>query len=56
MYHFLKDNVQKSKMEPIFVPSPEEIADVFTKALDERDFNYFLKLLGMLNPDQSLLK
>ena len=32
------------------------VADVFTKALDERDFNHFLKLLGMLNPDQSLLK
>ena len=55
-YQFLKDNVQKSKIELIFVPSPEEIADVFTKALDEKDFNHFLKLFGMLNPDQSLLK
>ncbi|KAL4579733.1 hypothetical protein LXL04_015897 [Taraxacum kok-saghyz] len=44
MYHFLKDNVQK------------KIADVFTKALDEKDFSHFLKLLRMLNPDQSLLK
>ena len=55
-YHFLKDNVQKRKIELIFVPSPEEITDVFTKALYERDLNHFLKLLGMLNPDQSLLK
>ena len=55
-YHFLKENVQKSSIELIFVPSPEEIADVFTKALDERDFNHFLKLLGMLNLDPSLLK
>ena len=55
-YHFLKDNVQKGKIELIFVSSPEEIADVFTKALDEKDFNHFLKLLGMLNPDPSLLK
>ena len=55
-YHFLKDNIQKSKIELIFVPSPEEIADLFTKALDEKNFNHFLKLLGMLNPDPSLLK
>ena len=55
-YHFLKDNVQKSKIELIFVLSPEEIAHLFTKALDEKDFNHFLKLLGMLNPDPSLLK
>ena len=55
-YHFLKDNVQKSNIELIFVPSPEEIADVFTKALDDKDFNHFLKLLGMLNRDPSLLK
>ena len=50
-YHFLKDNVHKSKIELIFVPSPEEIADVFTKAVDEKDFNHFFKLLGILNPD-----
>ena len=31
-YHFLKDNVQKCKIELIFVSSPEEIAGVFTKA------------------------
>ena len=55
-YHFLKDNVLKGRVEFILVPSKEEVADVFTKALDDKDFSHFLKELGMMNPDPSLLK
>jgi len=55
-YHFLKDNVLKNRIEFIFVTSEEEVADVFTKALDDKDFTHFLKELGMMNPDPYLLK
>ena len=55
-YHFLKDNVLKNRIEFIFVTSAEEVADVFTKALDDKDFTHFLKELGMMNPDPYLLK
>ena len=55
-YHFLKDNVLKNRIEFIFVTSTEEVADVFTKALDDKDFTHFLKELGMMNPDPYLLK
>ena len=55
-YHFLKDNVLKGRIEFILVPSNEEVADVLTKALDDKDFTHFLKEFGMMNPDPSLLK
>ena len=40
--HFIKYRVLKGKIELIFVPSDDEIADVFTIALDETKFNVFL--------------
>ena len=55
-YHFLKDNILKSNIEMFFIPSIEEIADVFTKALDEKTFNHFLNMLGMMHPDPQLFK
>ena len=47
-YHFIKDHVLNSNIELIFVPSDDEIADVFTKALDETKFNGFLNKMGMM--------
>jgi hypothetical protein len=55
-YHFLKDNILKENIEMFFIPSIEEIADVFTKALDEKTFNHFLNMLGMMHPDPQLFK
>ena len=55
-YHFIKDHILKGNIELIFVNTHEEIADVFTKALDSTKLNSFLKMLGMMNPDpQSFL-
>ncbi|KAI3788196.1 hypothetical protein L2E82_00927 [Cichorium intybus] len=50
-YHFLKDNIQKGHIELHFINTEDQIADIFTKALDETKFQYFLGRLGMLNPD-----
>ena len=50
-YHFIKDNIQKGYIELHFINTEDQIADVFTKALDETKFLYFLGRLGMLNPD-----
>ena len=50
-YHFIKDHVLNGNIELIFVPSDDEIADVFTKALDETKFNGFLNKIGMMIPD-----
>ena len=42
-YHFIKGNFHKGKVELIFVLSLEEVVDVFTKSIDEKDFTHFLK-------------
>lgn len=50
-YHFIKDHILKGNIELIFVPTHEEIANVFTKALDSTKLNAFLQMLGMMNLD-----
>ena len=50
-YHFIKDHVLNGNIELIFVPSDDEIADLFTKALDNTKFNGFLNKMGMMMPD-----
>ena len=50
-YHFIKDHVLNGNIELIFVPYDDEIADVFTKALDETKFIGFLNKMGMMMPD-----
>ncbi|KAI3523294.1 hypothetical protein L1887_01354 [Cichorium endivia] len=51
-YHFLKDNIRKGHIELHFVPTEEQVADIFTKPLDENKFLHFLGRLGMLNLDR----
>lgn len=42
-YQFIKDNILKGNIELIFVPSHDEIVDVFTKALNSNKLNGLLK-------------
>ena len=42
-YCFIKDHILKGNIELIFVPTHEEIVDVFTKALDTKKLNGFLE-------------
>ncbi|XP_052627226.1 secreted RxLR effector protein 161-like [Lactuca sativa] len=46
-YHFIKDHVLNGNIELIFVPSNDEIANVFTKTLDETKFNGFLNKMEL---------
>lgn len=48
-YHFLKDHVEKGTIEMYFVPTEFQLADLFTKALDEKRLFFFISKLGMLN-------
>ena len=50
-YHFIKDHVLKGNLELIFIPSDNEIVDVFTKAFEETKFNRFLNKMGIMMPD-----
>ncbi|KAI3720023.1 hypothetical protein L6452_20930 [Arctium lappa] len=48
-YHFIKDNVEKGTIELYFVKTDYQLADLFTKPLDEKRFNFLVSRLGMLN-------
>ena len=48
-YHFIREHVMNGTVELHFVPSEEQIADIFTKALDESTFTFLVGKLGMLN-------
>ena len=49
-YHFIRDHVMKGDIELHFIPTDKQLADVFTKPLDEKTFKYLITELGMLNP------
>ncbi|GJS72549.1 retrovirus-related pol polyprotein from transposon TNT 1-94 [Tanacetum coccineum] len=47
-HHFLRDNVQKGNISIEKVPSKDNIADVLTKPLKCKPFNYLHLVLGMI--------
>ncbi|KAJ9544789.1 hypothetical protein OSB04_024496 [Centaurea solstitialis] len=50
-YHFIKDHVEKGTIELYFVNTEFQLADLFTKALDEKRFNFLITKLGyMIQP------
>ncbi|KAJ9547782.1 hypothetical protein OSB04_020325 [Centaurea solstitialis] len=50
-YHFIKDHVMNGDVELHFIPIEYQLADIFTRPLDEKRFNQLISELGMLNPD-----
>ncbi|KAJ9556737.1 hypothetical protein OSB04_011351 [Centaurea solstitialis] len=50
-YHFIRDHVMNGDVELHFIPTEYQLADLFTKLLDEKRFNQLISELGMLNPD-----
>ncbi|KAJ9535789.1 hypothetical protein OSB04_un001058 [Centaurea solstitialis] len=46
-YHFIKDHVEKGTIELYFVNTEFQLADLFTKALDEKRFKFLITKLGM---------
>ncbi|GJR44866.1 retrovirus-related pol polyprotein from transposon TNT 1-94 [Tanacetum coccineum] len=50
-YHFIKDHILKGDIELHFIPTQYQLADIFTKPLDEPTFKILIVELGMLNID-----
>ena len=50
-YHFIRDHVMNGDVELHFVPTEYQLADFFTKPLEETRFNLLIIALGMLNND-----
>ena len=48
-YHFIKDHVEDGNIEIHFVKTTEQLADIFTKPLDEKSFVRILAGLGMID-------
>ncbi|GJT30550.1 hypothetical protein Tco_0910825 [Tanacetum coccineum] len=50
-YHFIRDHIFKGDIELHFIPTEYQLADIFTKPLDEPTFTRLKAKLGMLNID-----
>ncbi|KAJ9544944.1 hypothetical protein OSB04_024651 [Centaurea solstitialis] len=51
-YHFIKDHVEKGTIELYFVNTEYQLADLFTKPLDEKRFNFLISKLGLFDPQE----
>jgi hypothetical protein len=49
-YHFLRDHQQKGDIEIAYINTKEQLADIFTKPLDEQTFNKLRHELNILDP------
>jgi len=46
-HHFIREAVENDQIVVQYVPSSENVADVFTKALPRPKFEYFIERLGL---------
>ena len=49
--HFVRDAVSTGLIDPSYVPTHTQLADVFTKALGKSQFDDLLSKLGIFSPD-----
>ena len=48
-HHFIRDIAEKGRISLHYIPTTEQLADIFTKPLDEHTNTYLITELGMLN-------
>ena len=48
-YHFIRDYVNNNNVILEFIDTKHQLADIFTKALNEDQFDFIRRELGMLN-------
>ena len=53
-YHFLREQVLEKKVELEYVPSKEQVVDIFTKPLPREAFEYLRKKLGVVSAAQKI--
>jgi hypothetical protein len=46
-YHFVRESVENKKISVSYIPTNDNVADVFTKALSKPKFQRFVELLGL---------
>ncbi|KAH9705236.1 retrovirus-related pol polyprotein from transposon RE1 [Citrus sinensis] len=45
--HFVRDEIQRSNIRPAYVSTHIQLADIFTKALGSKEFQFLLRKLGI---------
>ncbi|KAH9689130.1 retrovirus-related pol polyprotein from transposon RE1 [Citrus sinensis] len=45
--HFVRDEIQRSNIQPAYVSTHIQLADIFTKALGSKEFEFLLRKLGI---------
>nr|GEU85306.1 retrovirus-related Pol polyprotein from transposon TNT 1-94 [Tanacetum cinerariifolium] len=53
-YHFIKEQVENGVVELYFVKTEYQLADIFTKALAQKRFEFLLSPLGMKSLAETL--
>jgi Reverse transcriptase (RNA-dependent DNA polymerase)/gag-polypeptide of LTR copia-type/Zinc knuckle len=48
-YHYIREQVESDRLAISYVPSEENVADIFTKALPRVQFEYLVRCLGLGN-------
>jgi hypothetical protein len=48
IYHYIRDMVQRKAVHVQYLPTHEQIADIFTKPLARMKFEYFRERLGLV--------
>jgi hypothetical protein len=49
-YHFIREAVEDGKIKVKYVPTEDNVSDIFTKALPRPKFQRMVELLGLRNP------
>ena len=46
-YHFIREAVEDGKIKVKYVPTDENVSNIFTKALPKQKFTCFIEMLGL---------
>ncbi|GJU31629.1 hypothetical protein Tco_1175218 [Tanacetum coccineum] len=55
-YHFIKEKVENGRVELYFIRTEYQLADIFTKPLPRKRFNFLIEKLGMRSISPEMLK